>query len=201
MGGVPGSAGGVAGGTRRKRGRGDEGDDQEMEQADGDVDMATIEGINKIIGDFGGVAVSGVYPPPRVGKEAEAMGLPAGLATGLVTGWGFRTREDRIRARKLVNEQSPWLLTVSPMCGPFSRLPRRALAKRDPGDARRMNIEAEVHAALVAQLYNDQNRRGQYFLHAHPGSATPWKMKVIQELAGQPGCSELLAMCAGSVWG
>ena len=42
--------------------------------------------------------VAELYSPPRVTAEAPRWGLKAGEAMDLLTGWDFRTLEDRRRA-------------------------------------------------------------------------------------------------------
>ena len=63
-----------------------------------------------------------IFSPERVVAEAKRHGLSGGLSMDLRTGWDFRRREDRKKAKQYVREVQPLLLIGSPVCTPFSAL-------------------------------------------------------------------------------
>ena len=70
------------------------------------------------------------------------------------------------------------------MCTMFSNLQKMT---KWTEDKQRRWIEAVDHIKVMAEIYRIQIEGGRWFLHEHPASATSWGLKVIQELAKQPG--------------
>ena len=66
--------------------------------------------------------VSEVYSPPRVTTTATSMGLKAGEAMDLLTGWDFTLKRHRDAALAYVKRARPSLLIGSPECTMFSML-------------------------------------------------------------------------------
>ena len=62
------------------------------------------------------VDVAEVSSPPRVTAEAVKMGLQAGEAMDIVTGWDFNDEGQRRRAVDYIEKEKPMLLIGSPMC-------------------------------------------------------------------------------------
>ena len=68
--------------------------------------------------------------------------------------WDFSKRHKRIRARKLIRQQRPYLVIGSPQCKEFCTWQRLNEA-RHPDDGQRVAAReaAEVHPHFVFQLY------------------------------------------------
>ena len=105
----------------------DEMDTNETEQATENIDILTdvprelLEVATMILK---GVDITEVFSPERVTKIASEHGLKAGLSMDLRTGWDFRRKEDRRKAKKYILEEKPVLVIGSPVCTPFSTLQR-----------------------------------------------------------------------------
>ncbi len=69
-----------------------------------------------------GVDITEIFSPERVAAEAKRFGLTAGLSMDLTTGWDFRVKADRQRAKHYVRTKKPLLVIGLPVCKPFSRL-------------------------------------------------------------------------------
>eukprot|EP00972_Heterocapsa_arctica_P012085 1773168-Heterocapsa_arctica.AAC.1 len=65
--------------------------------------------------------------------------------------------------------------------------------KRDPEVVRRQLVEAEVHLICCCELYELQIRRGDYFVHEHPATATSWKCECVRRLMAIPGVIATIA--------
>eukprot|EP00972_Heterocapsa_arctica_P024625 3631665-Heterocapsa_arctica.AAC.1 len=61
------------------------------------------------------------------------------------------------------------------MCTAFSALQALSARRRDPEEARRQLVEAEVHSRFCCALYELQIKSGDYFVREHPASATSWR--------------------------
>ena len=79
----------------------------------------------------------------------------------------FTSASKRTKARRLVEEQQPFLLIGSPMCTAFSSWQALNGAKhsRRECEIRRMQAAAELHIRFVTELYALQEQSGRYFLH------------------------------------
>ena len=89
--------------------------------------------------------------------------------------WDFDILENRIKARKLFDDQQPALIIGSVVCTAFSALQAMNEQRRDPEVVKRERIRAMVHLRFVCELYQMQLDEGRYFLHEHPSGATSWK--------------------------
>ena len=68
------------------------------------------------------IDVAEIYSPPRVTKMAEKMGLKAGEAMDLITGWDFTLQRHREAAMEYVKRVKPKLVIGSPQCRMFSSM-------------------------------------------------------------------------------
>ena len=115
---------------------------------------------------------------------ARKMGLHAGSAMDLRTGFDFTCRNDRERVKKRIKEEKPRLLVGSPECTMFSTL--QQLSPWTIEKAKKLN-EAKAHMKFVCELYQDQIEAGGLILHEHPLSAASWKLEVVSRILKLPG--------------
>ena len=59
---------------------------------------------------------------PASRQRAGAFRLSAGVAMDLRLGWALGQRADQVKAEKMLNDEKPHLLILSPMCVALSRL-------------------------------------------------------------------------------
>ena len=141
--------------------------------------------------------VSEVYSPPRVTAMINGSKLRhvmPGYALDLTVTdpadglpWDFSLEHKRIRARRLLREQKPYLLIGSPECKQFCTWQAINKARYGENETKRaLRVAAEVHMKFVAELYQDQLDGGRYFLHEHPRWATSWSLEVIENIRRQP---------------
>ncbi len=142
--------------------------------------------------------LSEIYSPPRVTKliqQSRHRHVLPGYAFDITVNdpydnkpWDFNIPEKRARARRLLQEQGPYVLIGSPMCTQFCTW--QALnAARNPDKAavERARLAAVVHLDFVAELYEMQLDAGRYFLHEHPEWATSWKLPRIDAVLRRTG--------------
>jgi len=111
--------------------------------------------------------------------------------------WDFSLRKKRIRARKLIREQRPYLVIGSPQCKGFCTWQRLNEARHSDNGQRKAAREAVVvHLEFVSQLYQDQIDGGRYFLHELPWTATGWKEKSVIDTMTRDGVMKVRSdMC------
>jgi len=140
--------------------------------------------------------VSEVYSPPRITEAARrqpGLGLTAGFALDLTTGWDFTVAERRQAARDLVRKTKPAMVIGSPMCTRFCVFQFVNDMKRSPEEVRRSHVRAMVHLRFVCEIYQEQIDGQRYFLHEHPAGATSWNERCVKNIEAQPGVG--LATC------
>ncbi len=79
------------------------------------------------------------------------------------------------------------------MCKAFSALQALNRSKRDPEIVRRELVIAEMHLRFCCELYEMQVKRGDYFVHEHPASATSWQCDCMRRLMAVPGVRATVA--------
>jgi hypothetical protein len=149
-----------------------------------------------------GRIVSDIYSPPRVTAAAKLLpslrcipGFALDLTTSDADGkpWDFDILENRVRAKRLVEEQRPALLICTPMCTAFSAWQRINNRRRDPDVVSEEYRRALVHLQFCCDLYLIQKRNNRYFLHEHPQQAASWSEEAVMDILAKSGVEKVLA--------
>ncbi len=142
-----------------------------------------------------GMEVAEIYSPPRITKMANQLGMSGGWALDLTEideedgkPWDFTDISKRKKALQRVEKDKPFMLIMSPMCGPFSKLQEVFNYPK----MERSEVEAKISAAMehlqfTVELCARQHAAGRLFLFEHPASASSWDTQVIQTLADVDG--------------
>ena len=143
--------------------------------------------------------VSEIYSRPRIAPVAEEFGLRPGWSLDLTTAnpkgqrWDFSKVEMRKQARELLIKTRPTVLIGSPPCTPYSQLQKLNEHRRDPEVVAREKVAADVHMRFCCELYEEQHRRGAFFLHEHPAGAESWKMRCMLKVMAMKGVEAVVA--------
>ena len=146
--------------------------------------------------------VSELYSPPRV--TAQLAKLPRlHLAPGQTfdlrqdrngRSWNFLLEADRAEAKRLIQEEKPYIVIGSPPCTSFCSLNRRVNYRRmDPERVRRAIYEGNVLLKFALEVYELQLAEGRHFLHEHPASAASWQVPRMVALRRRQGVGEVVA--------
>ncbi len=158
--------------------------------------------VYNLVREFGGDAkkfLSEVYSVPRVTEAAARLpscGLVPGFAFDLRTcnaagkPWDFRDKDMRREAKRMLEEQKPWILVGSPPCTPFSTWQALNERKRPAEKVQSEWDEGVAHLEFMSELYAMQHRGGRYFLHEHPEHANSWGVECIRRVAAMPHVEE-----------
>ena len=146
--------------------------------------------------------VAEVYSPPRIAAQGESQGMKGGWSLDLTTvndageRWDFNDPKKRAQAKKLVQERKPRMLIGSPMCTAFSALQTLNRGAYSQGEWNEWVRQAIIHLDFCCELYEIQVRRGDYFLHEHPATATSWSLPRIRRVASMKGVQVVIGdMC------
>ena len=138
--------------------------------------------------------VSEIYSPPRMAEAAAAIGLKGGWSLDLTTVdddgkcWDFSNADMKARAMKKLRVDKPYLLVVSPMCGPFSELQEVFNYPGMQTDEVQKKLEdALQHVKFSLELCLEQHRQGRAFLFEHPAGASTWATEMIKKVKQLPG--------------
>ena len=138
--------------------------------------------------------VTELFSPPRVNaqlqkKSAAAGGVVAGTSFDMIvdplTGeaWDFLKASDRRRCWERLKAEDPWVVIGSPPCTAFSVLNTGLNKNRgDPAERERKMAEGKVLLGFALGVYAWQVKRGKYFLHEHPASASSWATPEVEAI-------------------
>ena len=104
---------------------------------------------------------------------AIKIGLVAGDAMDLTTGWGFSRRGHQLQADRRLDQQKPLVLIGRPSCTASSQLQSLSPAIENKENTLKYGIE---HMRFVVRLHENQVRAGRVFVHENPAHAKPWAL-------------------------
>ena len=133
--------------------------------------------------------VTELFSPPRVNAQIRAApsdpsaitaGTSFDLTVDRTTGesWDFLRADHRRRCWARLKAEDPWVVIGSLPC-----TADQALTNRGPPPSERQArqmTEARLLLGFALSVYTWQVRRGRYFLHEHPASASSWKLEEVQ---------------------
>jgi len=103
------------------------------------------------------------------------------------TGWEFNNPEHRRKFWKVLDEQSPDVVGMSPECRPFSILMNSNWSRMDPLEARKIQVEGLAMLSFCVQVAEYQLSKKKYFYIEQPGEASSWNTHSISWLRQQLG--------------
>ncbi|CAK9063829.1 Uncharacterized protein SCF082_LOCUS32984 [Durusdinium trenchii] len=106
--------------------------------------------------ELGAVDVAEIFSPPRFTRGASHLGLNAGFAVDLETGWDLDIPEHMKQLKELIEVQDPFMLTGSPRCDPFSVLQNLNKYYLDNAKNREALERGERHLCLSIDLYEER---------------------------------------------
>ena len=119
----------------------------------------------------------------------DQFGLKTGEVSSLdlATGWDVRRASDKSLAWRLLEEQKPLMVILSPVCRGISvafsrnwgRLPIEQIAEAEDESL------TTVFFALEVALH--QIRNGRLFVLEQPDTARSWQLEALKVVAKQPG--------------
>lgn len=136
----------------------------------------------------GGADVAEAYSPPRLTTTAERLGYRHSFALDLTTTnadgekWDLSNRKMQEKALKLLDEEAPWLLMVSPPCTPFSALQAWNFPRQEQAVVEQKMKEGIQHMAFAVLLCLRQAKAGRKFVLEHPAGATSWQLALTNKL-------------------
>ena len=97
--------------------------------------------------------------------------------------WDFNDPAKAAKAKRIIEDTKPLLLTGSPMCAAFSQMNNINFSRMSEEDVRRTVEYGTRHLELCLDLYRTHMKKGLYFLHEHPAAARSWKHESVMRIA------------------
>ena len=139
--------------------------------------------------------ITEVFSVPRV-NEHHCIGqgkIQKGSNFDIELGDDLLKQEHREHVRKKLDEESPFLVVLSPPCKMFS-IRRRATGNLE--HERKEMRDAICLLNFAVEICRYQHERGRYFLFEHPRKAKSWDSHRMRELLQLPGvCEAVFDMC------
>ena len=128
-----------------------------------------------------------LFSPRRVTLVAQEKGMETTSIPALdrLEGWDFNCARDRAEFWRILRDEKPDLVLMSPECKAFFIMMSSNWQRMSPEEQKRVQAEglAMLHfCVLVAQFQLDH---GRYFLFEHPASATSWASHMLHWLLQQ----------------
>ena len=155
--------------------------------------------------------VTELFSPPRVNAQlqrgtAADSGVVAGTSFDMIVdplsgeAWDFLKASDRRRCWERLKAEDPWVVIGSPPCTAFSVLNTGLNKNRgDPVERERKMAEGKVLLGFALGVYAWQVKRGKYFLHEHPASASSWTTQEVEAVRRMDSVSTVT--CDACVFG
>ena len=130
--------------------------------------------------------VAEVYSPPCVAREAAKMGFEPGESVDLLTGWDLSTTKDSRRMWRMLQEEQPMLIVLSPPCTAFSNLQNLNYPRMEKSKAVALIRTGLEHLRLAVAVARWQHREGRYFVFEQPASAASWDEEEVRRMTESP---------------
>ena len=146
--------------------------------------------------------VAELYSPPRVTTQLARLPqlhLSPGQTFDLRQdragrSWNFLLEADRVEAKRLIQEERPYIVIGSPPCTSFCSFNRRFNYRRmDHEKVRKALHDGNVLLAFALEIYELQLSEGRHFLHEHPASAASWQVPRMVALRRRHNVGEVTA--------
>ena len=96
------------------------------------------------------VILGEIYSPPRIALHLQKKGYQVGSSFDLQTGWDLSQDNHRRQMWRILREERPEVLVVSPPCTAFSRLQAINWGRMMPGHQVRLLQTGREHLQLAS---------------------------------------------------
>jgi hypothetical protein len=145
--------------------------------------------------------VAELFSPPRVNAELSkdcAGSIAAGTSFDLIIDresgetWDFLNAAHRRRCWSRLRAEDPWVIIGSPPCTAFSIINGLNKFKVAAETRERKLVEGKVLLNFALDVYMWQHRRGKYFVHEHPQSASSWSLPEVRAVQCLDGVTSIV---------
>ncbi len=153
-----------------------------------------LDELSSTFHNHGSYKVCELFSPPRVTPVATSKGFTATSppAFDKTTGWDFFNAKDRACFWRMLHEQQPDLVIMSPVCRAFSIMMCSNYPRMDPAEAQRIQAEGMAMLHFCVQVAEFQLAHNRHYLIEHPGGASSWQTHSIKWLLEQIGTVRFL---------
>ena len=145
--------------------------------------------------------VTELFSPPRVNAELSedsVNGIAAGTSFDLIIdqesgeAWDFLSADHRRKCWSRLRAEDPWVVIGSPPCTAFSIINGLNKFRVAAETRERKLIEGKVLLNFALDVYTWQHRRGRYFVHEHPQSASSWSLPEVRAVQCLDGVTSVV---------
>ena len=135
-----------------------------------------------------------LFSPPRVSTAAKKAGFSLTEPSNfdIKVGWDFFDASDRAEFWRVVEEQRPDCILMTPECRPFSTMMDSNWGRMNAEDRERMQTEGLAMFHFCIQVAEYQLRHGREFSLEHPGFANSRQTHAMLWLLKQDGVIRFL---------
>ena len=135
-----------------------------------------------------------LFSPPRISEAARRAGFSVTNPSNFdkETGWDFFDAQDRAQFWKVMREQQPDCVLMTPECRPFSTMMESNWSRMNPDEARRLQQQGLAMLHFCVQVAEYQLEHGREFCLEHPGFASSSQTHAMSWLVQQAGVIRIL---------
>ena len=135
-----------------------------------------------------------LFSPPRVSERARQVGFSttSPAAFDLKTGWNVLDAKDRAEFWKVVHEQKPDCILMTPDCRPFSSMMQSNWSRMTETEVQRIQQEGLIMWHFCVQVAEHQISQNKEFCIEQPGFASSAQTHATEWLLQQPGVVRFL---------
>ena len=135
-----------------------------------------------------------LFSPPRISAEAQRQGIATTQPPNfdLTEGWDFFSASDRAEFWRVVHEQEPDCILISPDCKAFTVLMESNWGRMNPEKVKEIQVRGMAMFQFCIQVAEHQLTVGKEFMLEQPGSASSWGTHAMNWLLEQAGVARIV---------
>ena len=130
-----------------------------------------------------------LFSPPRITKECEKKGIQTTSipAFDLTEGWDFFNAGHRKEFWRVLEEEQPDLVVMTPECRGFSQMMNVNWERMNAEDVERLRTACMAMLQFCVRVADYQLSHGRRFLLEQPAGASSWDTHAVKWLRSQEG--------------
>ena len=126
-----------------------------------------------------------IFSPPRVTKACQEKGIRTTSlpAFDLSEGWDFFNAKHRKELWRVLTEEEPDLVVLTPECRAFSQMMNVNWERMSAEDVERVRVSGMAMFQFCIRVAEHQIRNGKHFLLEQPDGASSWETHAAKWLA------------------
>ena len=153
-----------------------------------------LQRFRKCLNDKKTYKILELFSPPRITERARQVGFSttSPAAFDMKTGWNVLDAKDRAEFWRVVHDQKPDCILMTPDCRPFSSMMQSNWSRMTEPEVQRIQQEGLIMWHFCVQVAEHQISQNKEFCIEQPGFASSAQTHATKWLLQQPGVIRFL---------